>query len=112
MEYFQSAVLSVSVILLILCLIAIGISLYTAKFSEAYPPVLANCPDYWLDNSSGDASECVNEKGLGNAACQQTMDFSGMGFSGQPGMCKKKAWAKSCDITWDGITNNDLLPCM
>ncbi len=111
MEYFQHAVLSVFLVLLIICLIAIGFSLYTAKFSEVYPPVLANCPDYWLDNSSGDASQCFNEKDLGNSACQRTMDFSSMGFSGQSGMCKKKSWAKSCNITWDGITNNDLLNC-
>lgn len=110
MEYFQYAVLSVSSILLIIILVIIGVSLYTAKYSDSFPPVLANCPDYWLDNSKGNASECVNVKGLGNSACQRKIDFSSYS-TGNAGLCSKKAWAKSCDITWDGISNDDTLKC-
>lgn len=110
MEYFQSAVLTVFSILLIIVLLIIGVSLYTAKYSSAYPPVLANCPDYWLDNSSGNASECINVKSLGNSACQRKMDFSSYS-TGNAGLCSKKKWANSCNVTWDGISNNDTLKC-
>ena len=111
MEYFQRAVLTVSAILLIICLVIIGVSLYTAKYSDAFPPVLANCPDYWLDKSSGNASECFNIKGLGKPECERTKDFSSFS-TGNAGLCSKKKWAKSCDITWDGISNNETLKCI
>ena len=34
------------------------------------------------------------------------MDFSVYPYSGADGLCNKKKWAKTCELTWDGITNN------
>ncbi len=112
MEQFQTTVLSVAAVILILCLIIIGITLYRGKYNDIFPPVLANCPDYWLDASNGDSSNCVNVKNLGNDGCEKRIDFSKKGRYGGPNsMCRKKKWANSCNITWDGITNNDELKC-
>ena len=35
------------------------------------------------------------------------MDFTGDHWQGSSGSCNKSKWAKQCDLTWDGITNND-----
>ena len=47
----QKIMLIVAIILLIIALIGIGIALYNRKYDDKYPPVVAKCPDYWLDQS-------------------------------------------------------------
>jgi hypothetical protein len=107
MSTFQTTVMSIAIVLLILCLIFIGISLYRNKYNKDFPPILANCPDYWIDESeTNNGSKCVNKQNLGNLQCDKTMDFSGSMWSGDAGLCAKSKWAKSCDLTWDGIDNN------
>jgi hypothetical protein len=46
-------------------------------------------------------SLCYNVKKLGTVSdsCPKKMDFS------KYSTCEKQTWAKSCNITWDGITN-------
>jgi hypothetical protein len=106
MATFQKIVMTVAIILLIICLIIVGIALYHQKFNVAFPPVVADCPDYWLDRSDGDSSNCVNKKNLGTESCAKTMNFSTSTWTGANGMCNKSKWARACDLTWDGITNN------
>jgi hypothetical protein len=106
MASFQSTVMTIAIVLLIICLILIGIALYRHKYSNTYPPVVADCPDYWLDESKGDSSHCVNSKNLGNDSCANTMDFNLSFWTGSDGLCNKSKWAKACDLTWDGVTNN------
>jgi hypothetical protein len=107
MSSFQSIVMSIAVVLLIICLIFVGISLYHGKYDKQFPPVMANCPDYWIDQSvKNNGSKCVNVKNLGNSQCDKTMDFSKSRWNGQDGLCAKSKWARSCDLTWDGIDNN------
>lgn len=104
---FQGVVMTIAVILLIICLIFIGISIYNRKYTLAYPPVVADCPDYWLDLSDGNASKCVNEKNLGTCNVDE-MDFSKSMWTGSNGLCNKKQWAKACNLTWDGVTNSSV----
>ena len=119
---FQKTVLIVAIIVFILLLIFIGLVLYENKYNKEFPPIVSNCPDYWLDmentvtdlnentDRSGDSItrvKCVNVKNLGNPSCQKEMDFSGDMWSGSDGDCRKYKWAKGCDLTWDGITNKD-----
>ena len=115
---FQKIVLTVAIIVFILLLIFIGSVLYQNKYGSAFPPIVSNCPDYWLDmeedtgtNQDGDNSKtkvkCFNAKNLGNKSCQKVMDFSSDMWSGSDGACRKYKWAKACDLTWDGITNKD-----
>lgn len=107
MSSFQSIVMSISVVLLILCLIFVGISLYRNKYNKQFPPIMANCPDFWIDESiKNNGSKCVNVQNLGNGQCAKTMDFSKSMWNGPDGLCAKSKWARSCDLTWDGIDNN------
>ena len=107
MSNFQSSVMSIAIVLLIIWLIFIGVSLYKSKYNKEFPPILANCPDYWVDESDkNDGSKCVNKQNLGNSQCSKIMDFSSSMWTGTDGACAKSKWARSCDLTWDGIDNN------
>lgn len=105
---FQKSVLVVAIILLIICLVLIGIALYNNKYSTEFPPVVANCPDYWIQKPTTDQNSitCYNIKNLGKSQCEKTMDFSGSTWTGNEGLCNKFRWASTCNLTWDGVTNN------
>jgi len=104
MATFQKITMIVALVILIICLIFIGYSLYKSKYDSQFPPVVADCPDYWLDMSEGDGNSCKNVKNLGS--CNQTsMNFSSSFWTGNDGLCRKYQWAKQCNLTWDGVTN-------
>ena len=48
------ATLIIVVTILIICLIIIGIQFYIKRIDVTFPPVVADCPDYWLNESKGD----------------------------------------------------------
>ena len=102
---FQKIVILLFVILLILILVIVGFTVSNTK-NKTWPPVVADCPDYWLDQA-GNGSKCVNVKGLGNCSNNNNMDFT----KDLPTVCKKYTWAKGCGLTWDGITNLSSDPC-
>jgi len=104
MAAFQKTVLMVAIVFLIISLIFIGHSLYNNKQNATYPPVVADCPDYWLDMSSGDGKRCVNAKNLGTCD-KKEMNFSSSFWTNSDGLCHKYKWAKSCNLAWDGVTN-------
>ena len=107
---FQEITVIIALVLLIICLIIIGITLYNSTYNAEYPPVSADCPDYWKDLGVSSGEGCVNAQSLGKQdkqICKGPMDFSLSGWQGSDGMCRKNKWAKTCDLTWDGITNND-----
>lgn len=113
---FQKVVMVVALILLVICLILIGIALYRHRFKEKYPPVVGTCPDYWEDVSKPKdrGVTCKNTLGLGSnqgaSGCPGkggTQEFSSIGYwHGKSGICNKAKWAKSCGLTWDGVTNS------
>jgi len=100
---YQKIVVTIAIILLILALISFGIVLYNQKYNSEYPPIVADCPDYWIDMDG----TCVNSKNLGKQSCKNNMDFSEGVWAGDKGLCLKQKWAKSCDLTWDGVTNHN-----
>jgi len=103
---FQKIVLAISAVLLILVLLMFGYALYNKRYEDKFPPVQAECPDYWEVHRGGDGIPmCVNVKELGSANCQKEMDFSKFPFIGSDGRCNKQKWARKCGVTWDGITN-------
>lgn len=123
MATFQKIVLIVAIVILLLTLIIIGISLSKAKSSMTWPPIVPDCPDYWVakgvyDLSASDVSGsslstggpyCVNVKDLGkcppnNGQKHQIMDFNTPVYTGSNGTCAKYAWATKCGVNWDGIT--------
>ena len=108
---FQRKVILVASILFVLTALFIIYTLYTGKFSKEFPPVVASCPDYWLDRQVKDAlgntkSNCVNVKNLGTCPDQKSKSFDEPQWLGKTGECRKSKWAKLCNLTWDGITNN------
>ena len=109
---FQKNVLKVAIVIFIISLILIGIAIYNNKYSVDYPPVIADCPDYWIEKPSSDPSStvCYNTKNLGRSECEKQKDFSGSQWNGGDELCNKYKWATSCDLTWDGVTNNTT-PC-
>ena len=112
---FQKIVLTIAVILLIVALVFIGISLGQAKANEVWPPIVGECPDYWVD-LSGNGAMCINTHSLGTcniptADDKNSMDFSVNPFSGSDGTCAKYTWANGCGVTWDGITSGIANPC-
>ena len=107
MASFQKTVLTIAVVVLIIALILFAILM--VQSSKKYPPIVANCPDYWVDLSGGiggDGSSCYNVKNLGEDKCKKEMDFSADFWTGDSGTCNKQNWAKGCDLTWDGVSNN------
>ena len=48
---FQKIVLIIAIIFLILFLVLIGTSLSNSNNDLDWPPVVGNCPDYWVDLS-------------------------------------------------------------
>jgi hypothetical protein len=109
MDLFQQIVATTALVFLIIFLIYIAFAMRHNKLKLAFPPVTANCPDYWVDQSDGDSSNCINVQNLGisSESCPKNMNFSTSLFST---VCAKSVWAKNCGLTWDGVTNNDT-PC-
>lgn len=125
MDGFQKAVLAAGVIVLIISLVFIGVILRKASMSGAWPPILGDCPDYWVDLGSG-GSKCFNQQKLGSCnipteSNKNTMDFTTDSYTGTDGACNKKTWASRCSksggsdykgpISWDGITYGVSDPC-
>ena len=104
---FQKSVMMVAIVLLVICLIMIGMAMYNNKYDSDFPPIIADCPDYWIERPSDihDQNVCYNVKNLGRSECEKPKDFSGSLWTGSQGTCNKYRWAKSCDLTWDGVTN-------
>jgi len=118
---FQSIVLTIAIILLIVTLVLIGIALSKSKYANGWPPVTGDCPDYWVD-LSGNGAACYNSKNLGVQNCSKTtyngtykdekvMDFTTAAFTGDNGACTKATWANKCGVSWDGITYGVSNPC-
>ena len=97
---FQIIVLIVATVFLISMLTFIGYSLYSHQFHLKFPPVVAECPDYWVAEND----TCTNPKNLGK--CSGPMNFNSKTYQGHDGNCAKSRWANNCEIPWQGITNN------
>ena len=111
----QKIVLSIATVLLILILVVIGVTLSKAKSEEEWPPLVGDCPDYWVD-MSGNGEACFNTHSLGRCNLPSkgekgTMNFNRSPFTGDNGECSKYRWATACRVTWDGITSGVKNPC-
>jgi len=115
MASFQTVVLIIAVVILIIALAFIGISLKNSQKNIAWPPYIPDCPDYWtIDGSTNPI--CVNIKDLGTCAApvgqkHLTMDFNTAPYNGSNASCAKYKWATGCNVSWDGITYGVENPC-
>jgi hypothetical protein len=104
---------------LIITLVVVGYYMSLAKKKQTYPPSIADCPDYYaLDptdssyciigsniyasSTAGDGINCSKEDFNKTKYTVEGTDFNS-------GLCAKKLWANKCKVSWDGISNNDLL---
>lgn len=116
MEGFQKLILFSAIIILIIALVIIGIALSYSKDNEQWPPVTADCPDYWMIDGSGNNTQCINVKNLGTCPPKSgeqhlTMNFNTPAFTGSNENCAKYTWAQKCNVSWDGITYGVNNPC-
>jgi hypothetical protein len=100
---FKTIVVIIATIFLIAALTFIGYSLYKHQYKSKFPPLIGQCPDYWVAN---DKNECENPKSLGKSTCHDAKSFDNPHFKGHNGNCNKYNWARQCKVSWDGITNN------
>ena len=98
---FNTIVVIVALIILVALLIFIGYAINQSKVAVNYPPVMANCPDYWTSTS---ANVCENTQHLGT--CAGPKNFNDPIYQSDTGNCERSKWANNCGIVWDGITNN------
>jgi hypothetical protein len=111
LDDFKKNVIYFISIVFITVLTAAAIILYKNKKEEDKKKLKGiNCPDYWEDVSEGNGSNCINVKNLGTCG-NNAMDFTTEQWVGDNGLCNKNEWAKKCDLTWDGITNNPNVKC-
>jgi hypothetical protein len=113
---FQKIVLIIAIIVLIIILVLIGVTLSKASYAESWPPVVGECPDYWVD-LSGNGEACFNSHSLGvcnipTTDNKATMNFNQAPYTGDNGTCSKYTWATNCKLTWDGITSGVKNPCI
>jgi hypothetical protein len=110
LDPFQTKVVGVACVVLIIMLSLIGYLLANSKTQDkTWPPTIAVCPDYWED-ASGTGKHCTNPHNLGKC------DVSSFGSNGvdltaftKPAMrCQAgKVFRDDCNLSWDGITNDD-----
>jgi hypothetical protein len=113
--YFQKIILIIAVIILLINLVIIALALHNSKNTN-WPPIVPNCPDYWISDGSGNNVTCINKKDLGVCKPQSgkthlTMNFNNPPFTGTNGNCAKYTWAQNCKIAWDGLTYGVNNPC-
>ncbi len=108
---FQSTACIVAITILIVALIYVAIMLILQSNNDKFPPYSSSCPDYWNMVKQNGVDMCINDKSLGevsNQGCGQ-LDPNNSLFSSGSGDCNKYTYAKTCNITWDGITNSEEL---
>jgi hypothetical protein len=102
MASFQSTLLIIATVVLIIILVLFAYTLHKGKQNQTWPPITGDCPDYWIDGS-GNGAMCQNTLNLGT--CKTAPDFTGATYtSSSTGGCAKQQWANACGVTWDGIT--------
>jgi len=107
---FNKVVLFVAIVLLIVILFGVGYAMKKAKNYTKYPPILADCPDYWEiveEREDGSPRRCKNNRNMGNSKCK-SLNTDLTKFKGPTGIIEKCKWAKQCGVVWDGITNKKM----
>jgi hypothetical protein len=107
---FQKTTIKIAGIVLLICIILLALVLYFPSNSQVWPPIIPNCPDYFID-STGTGSKCLNPKNIGKINNTQIPNFSTSPYIGTNGNCEKYNWATRHNITWDGITYGVQNPC-
>jgi hypothetical protein len=119
MDPFYIIVIVIAVISLILCLVAIGISLQSSTTKVPFPSTQAVCPDGWGTDANFCYMDSVNRGSVVALSNSNSYDashnvwnikantYTGTGFSINPAatICDKQIWAKNTGVFWDGVSN-------
>lgn len=103
---FQTTIIIIAEIILAISIIIMVLTMYKQRSSFAYPPIISDCPDYWSIDGTTCKQPAVNTGLLTDAKCPN-VNFGIPIYKGNNGLCEKQKWAKVCNVTWDGITNNN-----
>ena len=111
---FNSSVLQIATIILIIILIIVGMFMYYLSYNAIYPPVISECPDYWdVVKDSNDRVICenklkINPKAASNTdSCNRVDPVNFTGPTTDDTVCNKYNWSRTCNVVWDGITNSN-----
>jgi len=114
MASFNSVVLTIAIVILVICLALIGWGIYDTVYGAdaKWPPIMSTCPDFWTTTttfSGGDMKKPIT-------MCNNTLKLGKGGSSGGgndfcdkfnihdlKSACSKHTLASACDITWDGF---------
>lgn len=114
---FQKIVLIIAIVILIVSLVFIGMQIKKSKSKQAWPPIVSQCPDYWvIETANGpNKGKCKTTEQTPASACNTTsgIDFTIGDYAGAGSACKKKEWANKCvaPVAWEGITYGAPDPC-
>ena len=113
---FYTSLFTGTLIFLVIVLIIMGFCMYLSRKNQTYPPSISDCPDYYTLDVDGVCKASSNIYSnelidLIDISCS-SQDFSKPQYKGKgsgflSGMCAKKMWANKCNVSWDGLTNND-----
>ena len=113
-DSFYIIVVVVAVIFLILCLVAVGISLEKKGSTDPFPKLQASCPDGWAIDVSGCTVADLNKGYLTlsggfyqSANTNVWLPSNSNKFHGNitASICDKRSWAITNGISWDGVSN-------
>jgi hypothetical protein len=114
MDFYTTLTIG-TIIFTIFTLIFVGYYMSLSRKNEVYPPSIADCPDYYYLDSAGlcNAGSGIGSAVASNPECNK-FDFNDhmytiKGTDMSSGLCSKKIWANKCEVSWDGITNDDNL---
>jgi hypothetical protein len=92
---------------LVVCLSFMTYILYRAR-TDNFPPSINACPDFY----TLEGTVCKRPTIYPSSAPDINIDSVDFKDTNPNSLCKKKRWAKRNSVTWDGITNNEMIvPC-
>lgn len=108
MNSFNKTVLVVASVILIIALLILAYVIYVLDHNPdaKFPPVEGNCPDFWTSDFKHGINYCENKLKIGSDHRSLCNRFSPQVVNTD---CKRWSLATNCEITWDGITNNNKL---
>ena len=111
---FQKNVIYIATTILVILLVIITILIYKSLQNANFPTISNVCPDYWdLSGNICKSNIYQNISATGNNNCTWN-DCSNIDVSifnqldENSALCAKKHISKQCNLSWDGISNNNI----
>ena len=109
MDFYTSLFVG-TIVFLIIILCIVGYYMSISNKNQTYPPSIADCPDYYSLDSAGSCkigTNIIASQTTCNVEDFKHAKYKKEGIDFTSGLCAKKMWANKCEVTWDGITNNN-----